>query len=289
MEEATLPLPKQLLKKKQGSKQQWVWSQWIITIIWLLYTCVPFIATFLFSISGKWNTTILPESWTLKAYREVFLNPEFYSALFRSLILAFTAVMIQLIVVLMALFAISLYSNRKLAEWIEFFAIIPVALPGVVLALGVVTFYGEVFPLLTSHPVLLIGAQAAFGLPFVYWTMQNAFRTMDVRTLYAASCTLQVPTWRFVFRVLIPSLKKGIAIAAAIGFAGSFDNFALSQLIVGSSWETFPILHYKVFNLDGHQTSAMSMIAIVLTMVLTGIAGYYSHADVKLKKRGISK
>ncbi|ATW25421.1 ABC transporter permease [Candidatus Formimonas warabiya] len=259
------------------------WFMWLLTVFFLLYTFLPLTATLFFSLAQRWTTTVLPESWTIDAYVQVFSDPAFAAAMGRSLFLSVIAATIQVGVVLLALLAVNIGKNR-LGDWLEALAIIPVALPGVVLAIGAVSFYGEFLPVLLGQPVLLIGTEAAFGLPFVYWTLQNSFRAINVKLLYEAACTLRCTTFQFLTRILIPSLKRGIAVAGAMAFATAFDDFALAQLIVGAGWETYPVLLNKYFHIDGHQTSAMSMIAIIIVFLFTSVAGYLSQPIQKVPK-----
>jgi len=265
------------------NKSQEHWFMWLLTGFFLIYTFLPLIATLLFSLARRWTTTILPESWTINAYVQVFRDPAFVGTMGRSLFLSILASIIEVGVVILALLAVNIGKNR-IGDWLEALAIIPVALPGVVLAIGVVSFYGEFLPVLLGQPVLLIGAEAAFGLPFVYWTLQNSFRAINVKLLYEAACTLRCTTFQFLTRILIPSLKRGIAVAGAMAFATAFDDFALAQLIVGAGWETYPVLLNKYFRIDGHQTSAMSMIAIIITFLFTSVAGYLSQPAQNVQK-----
>lgn len=254
-----------------------------VSIFFLLYLGVPILTTVLFSLSGKWTDTILPQSWSLNAYSIIFASDEFYSSLFRTIFLCLVVAVLEVAVTIPAVFAIKI-GNEGLGRMIQILSIIPIALPAVVLALGSVKFYGATVPALLGTPALLIGVQAAFGLPFVYWTILNAFQAVDVVELYNAARTLRCGTLEFIIRIMIPSLKKGIIIAGVIAFASTFDNFALQQLIVGAGWETFAMYQYKYFTMDGHVVSTLSVIGMLIIFIMSWIAGFQSKAKGERKE-----
>lgn len=254
-----------------------------VSVFFLLYLAVPILATVLFSLAGKWTDTILPQSWSLNAYSVIFTSDEFYSSLFRTIFLCVVVAVLEVAVTIPAVFAIKI-GSEGLGRLIQILSVIPIALPAVVLALGSVKFYGEVLPSLLGTPALLIGVQTAFGLPFVYWTILNAFQAIDVVELYNAARTLRCGALEFIVRIILPSLKKGIVIAGVIAFASTFDNFALQQLIVGASWETFAMYQYKYFTIDGHAVSALSVIGMLIIFIMSWVAGFQSKTKGERKE-----
>lgn len=273
--------------EKQINSEKSIWEQRIIrivTILFLIYLFVPLIAMIFFSFAGKWTNTILPESWSLNAYTTIFSDKEFLTSLLHSLIAGSFVVVIDITIVVLALFSTTVTGNKKMENCMEAMSIIPVALPGIVMALGIIKFYGAVFPALLGTPFLLIMAQAGFSLPLCFWTLKNVFANSDMKHLYQAAATLGIPTGKFLIRVLVPSIKKGIFSAAVMAFTSSFNDFALAQLIVGARWQTLPILQNKYIKMDGHIMSAMAITGNVIIMLLLILATYFNNQK-KMEKR----
>ena len=244
---------------------------YIVTGLFLIYTIFPVISVVLFSVSGKWNMTLLPEVWSLSAYRELFMNSLFWSSFARSFLVSFLVVLMDILIITAALLGVELSGNKKMMTLLETISIIPVALPGVVLALSTVTFYGEAFPLLLGSPVLLVFSEAVFAFPFMLWSLKNTFMSINAGVLYDASCTLGVPTWKFILKILVPSLKKGMLTGGIMVFTTTFNNFALAQLIVGSGWETYQVFLNKLMRIDGHMASAMVLTGTAMTFILVAV------------------
>lgn len=273
--------------EKQLNNEKSTWEQrmlQIVTILFLIYLFAPLIAMVFFSFAGKWTNTILPESWSMDAYVTIFTDKEFCSSLLHSLTAGFFVVVIDITIVVLALFSTTVTGNKKMENFMEAMSIIPVALPGIVMALGIIKFYGVVFSKLLGTPFLLIMAQAGFSLPLCFWTLKNVFANSDIKHLYQASSTLGVPNGKFLIRVLVPSIKKGIFSAAVMAFTSSFNDFALAQLIVGARWQTLPILQNKYIKLDGHLMSAMAITGNVIIMLLLMLAAYFNNRKVMEKR-----
>jgi putative spermidine/putrescine transport system permease protein len=273
-------------KKKSISKNSLPMKIFFVVInaFFLIYIIFPLLATLLFSISSKWTNTVFPETWSLDAYKTIFTHQDFYHVIGRTVFLASIVTFIELAITIMALLGIRI-GGQKLEGLIVTLSIIPLALPGVVLALGTIKFYGIIAPFMLGKPALLIGAQTAFGLPFVYWTLLNAFKSLDVNGLYDASRTLKCSCLVFIIRILVPSLKRGIIIAGVTAFAAAFNSFALSQLLVGAAWETYPVYLYKYFKTDGHIASTLSIIfTIIIFIMSTAVAGFRNKPLSRLQK-----
>ena len=247
---------------------------YIVSILFLVYTIFPVISVVLFSFSMKWNMTLLPEVWSLSAYKELFMNSLFWESFGRSFLVSFFVVLMDIFIITAALLGVELSGSRKMMTLLETISIIPVALPGVVLALSTVTFYGEALPLLLGSPILLIFSEAVFAFPFMLWSLKNTFMSINAGVLYDASCTLGVPTWKFLLKILIPSLRKGILTGGIMVFTTTFNNFALAQLIVGSGWETYQVFLNKLMRIDGHMASAMVLTSTVMTFVLVAVCSF---------------
>lgn len=249
-------------------------------IIWafLAALVIPLVGTLLFALATRWVVTILPEGFTLGAVVNTLTHPRFAETLFRSLWLAAAAVALDGILVVPALTVLSLVHPR----WRVFFdvaTIIPFALPGVVVALGLVRFYGWAFPDVLHTPGLLVAAHAAGGLPIMYWAVHENLKAIGVRQLYEAGMLLGARPRQILAQVVIPNLLPGVASGGIFVFAFSFTDFAYANLLVGGGWPTFPVWQAGIMLLDGH-------IMAVLTIISFGILWLTTHVLAGWARRG---
>ncbi len=79
-----------------------------IVIVWLL---IPLIATVIYSLFETW-TGIVPQGFTLEAYRAIFTNNDFLTSMYQTLLVCVVPIVITILVVLLALFAVTVYFPR---------------------------------------------------------------------------------------------------------------------------------------------------------------------------------
>ena len=116
------------------------WSHRALMLLLMVYLLLPLAATLLYGFAKQWQTTVLPESWTLEWFGEMFRDLRFLEALWTSLYLCAISVALSLAVMLPAVFVITVY----LPKWETFMkgiVVLPYAVPGVVAAVGLIRAY----------------------------------------------------------------------------------------------------------------------------------------------------
>lgn len=234
----------------------------------LTYLALPVAAVFLFAVAERWTGTILPAGWTLAWFAETAAEPRLGETLSRSLLLGASVALADLALVVPALVALTVSRSR----WRPLFdtaVLLPFAMPGVVLALAIVRFYGVVWPTILNTPWLLAGAHGALALPIVYWAILNNLKGIRLAELYDAARTSGAGWLPFLWHVVLPNIRNGVAVAAVAAFAASFTDFAVANYIVGGSWLTFSVWQGYVIHLNGHVMAVTAVITFAVTLVTT--------------------
>jgi putative spermidine/putrescine transport system permease protein len=84
--------------------------------------------------------------------------------------------------------------------------------------------------------------------------------------------------------VLIPNIITGILSGVLLVCALAAGEFALANLMVGSAWKTFPIYQAQAQSQDGRIASALAVIGLVFTFVVSMALIFLTTRD----KRGRS-
>jgi putative spermidine/putrescine transport system permease protein len=234
----------------------------------VLYLALPLVATLLFALATRWTTTILPEELTVAWLVRTVREPRFAETIRRSLMLGGAVILADLILVVPALVVMAVRQSRW-RPLLDAASLIPYAMPGVVLALALIRFYGAAAPALLNTPWLLGAAHAALALPIVYWAVLNNLRAIRLHDLYEASLMCGARWTQTLRYVVLPNIRTGMAIAAVAGFTASFTDFAVANFVVGGSWLTFSVWQGYIMHQNGHIMAVTSIVSLIVTMATT--------------------
>lgn len=233
----------------------------------LLYLVVPLLGSFLYSFATDWHKTILPEGLTMKWYMDLFGDIRFIQSLGRSLIMSLGATILSLVIMVPAIFSIVLYAP-KWEKWIQSIIVMTYAMPGVILAVGLIRAYSN-----SGVPMVLvtIGAYFVGILPYMYQGTRNSLRNIHADSLMEAAEMLGASRFMAFLKVIVPNIKSGILVSALLSFSVLFGEFVLVNLLVGGSFETVQVYLYQKLNQIGHIASAIVACYFVLIAILTAI------------------
>ena len=226
-----------------------------------LYLIVPIVAVALYSIAGRWIGP-LPDYLTLENWTDAFTSPTILGAFSSSIWLAIWTTAIVLILTVPAVYWARV-SNRRIRPLLELSAVIPFALPFVVIGFSLLIFSGAFMPqLLGTFPLLIMGS-VAVSFPFVYWTIDGSMAAADVNRLTEAASSCGASQIQTLRRVVLPSIKGGIATAAMLAFALAIGEFALVRLL-GGPIVTIPVWSAEQMQIRG---GGLGPLAVVTTIV----------------------
>jgi putative spermidine/putrescine transport system permease protein len=230
------------------------------------YLVLPLLSTVAFSLATVWNKTPLPEGYTLQWYRDSLSDPQVLRGIQRSLVAGAGALVVVLALVVPALLWVHLRAPRH-KRWLEFLAVVPWALPGVVLALALIRAY--VGPWNVSRPLVLVLTYALVSLPFVFRAIDAALSAVDLRTLVEAAHTLGAGGRDVAVRVVLPNIASGILSAALLVAALASGEYVLARLLGGTGWKTFALYQAEAQFTDGRVAAALAVLGFAFTWVVS--------------------
>jgi putative spermidine/putrescine transport system permease protein len=238
----------------------------IVVFLFLLFMIVPVIATFIFSVSTRWDRTLWPEGLTLNWWKAVTSHGAFMLTLKNSFIASFATMFCLLVLVTPTAYWMQLRvpQGKPLVELITTFSF---GVPGVVLALALIRFYSKVPLPIINHPTILVAACMVLSLPFMYRPVVNALEAIDFRVLTEAAESLGANTWVILTRVIVPNIIPGIISGCLLVFSTVFAEYTLTNLLVGTRFKTFPIYLVEFTRQDGRQASALAVISFVVAWI----------------------
>ena len=236
---------------------------WAAIILIGGYLLLPLIAMAEFSTRGDFG------SRSLDAWIAIAEDPNLVEAIIVTIaIAALTAVgMLLLLVPTMAWTYIRV---PKLKRPVEFLCLLPIAIPAVVLVVGIVPIYSILSRLTRGNPLTLVFIDIILVLPYAHRALDAGMKSIDVATLAEAARSLGASWPRVMFQIIAPNLRGAILSAAVITVALVLGEFTISSLL---NYDTLQVVINLLGKRDSFVAVAVSLAALLFAFVLVlGIA-----------------
>ncbi|MCX6968320.1 MAG: iron ABC transporter permease [Verrucomicrobia bacterium] len=249
---------------------------------------LPHAGVVLVSFARDWYQSVLPTQWTLAHYQAALGHDLTVPSILNSVKYAGVATMADLLLGIGIAYVVvrTTLPGRGL---LDLFAMLPLAVPGLVLAFGylAMTQEGRVFEFLnpTKDPTaLLIIAYSMRRLPYVVRSIAAGLQQTSV-TLEEAAQNLGAPPLRAMRKITLPLISANLLAGSLLAFAFAMLEVS-DSLILAQRQSDFPITKaiYELFNLLGEGRYLACALG-VWAMVFLGIA-LYGASRILGKKLG---
>lgn len=246
------------------------WTHRSLMLLLMIYLLIPLLATGLYAFAKDWQTTVLPQSWTLEWLGEMFQDLRFLDALWTSLYLCLISVALSLVVMLPAVFVITVYLPRW-ETFMKGLVVLPYAVPGVVAAVGLIRTYSSGPIDIAGTAYILIGAYFVVILPYMYQGIRNSLLTVSAVELLNAAELLGAHRMRAFVTVILPNIWPGVIISTLLSFSVLFGEFVLTNMLVGGHIQTIQVYLYQRVGESGHLASAIAISYFAFILVMSTI------------------
>ena len=234
-----------------------------------LYLLIPFAVTLVYSLFVEW-TDILPSGFTLRNYVELFSNTTFWMSIGRTLILCIVSVIITIVLILAAMYVV-VAVNRKLAGVMQFLCMIPYALQGVILSIGIISLYTGTGTILSNRLFMLFGAYTILVLPYIYQGIRNALNSIDAEMLIQAAEMLGCGRFRAYVQVVLPNILSGILVSSLLAESIIFGDFVLANNIAGTNYKNIQVFLQANMDVSSGLSSAIVVVIFVVVALVTAV------------------
>lgn len=240
----------------------------------ILLALIPHISVLITSVSDKWFMTVIPEHYTLKYYEGVFNQELSLIGMKNSLFLSVLSTLFDLVLGVLIAYVVA----RKLIPFagiLDSLVMVPLALPGIVIAFGYVITYSDTWldPMHNPIPLLII-AYGIRRLPYMVRSASAGLQQMS-SSLEEASSTFGASRFHTLRKITAPLVMANLIAGGLLCFAYAMLDVS-DSLILAMKDKYYPITKaiYALFLEQGSGefiASALGMIAmIVLTACIMG-------------------
>jgi iron(III) transport system permease protein len=229
----------------------------------------PHISVLITSLSDKWFMTVLPDAYTTKYYEMIFQTSLPMIGIKNSLLLSSLSTLLDVVLGLLIAYVVV----RKLipfANLLDSLVMLPLALPGIVLAFGYVITYTDTFldPLHNPFPLLVI-AYAIRRLPYMVRSASAGLQQTSI-SLEEASATFGASRFYTLRKITMPLVMANLIAGGLLCFAYAMLDVS-DSLILAMKDRFYPLTKaiYALFLEQGSGEFVASALGMVGMLILT--------------------
>jgi len=207
-----------------------------VTALLTLFLTIPVILSIFAGLSANYARG-LSAGLTLDWVGQVF---ELYAdTIWRSLIVAVATLLMTLLIGVPGAYAL-VRSGGRFARIVEEIVTLPVAIPGLALALGLILAYGG-FGTFRQSTLFIVVGHVLFTLPFMLRAVIAVLDTIDWKVLDEGAASLGAPAWRRFFDVILPNISQGILAGSLTVVTLSVGEFNITWMTHTPMTKTLPV------------------------------------------------
>lgn len=244
-----------------------------------LLASIPHLGVIFLSLSESWYGTVIPESLTLRHYTEALGNGLVVPSIQNSLLYASSATLVALVIGLAVAWVV-VRSDLKLRGLLDVLVMMPLAVPGLVMAFGYLALSqeGKAFHFLVGvggNPFfLLVIAYAIRRLPYIVRSAVAGLQQSNPMLEQAASSLGATPA-RMLRRIAIPLIGANLAAGSILAFAFAMLEVS-DSLILAQQAQHYPITKaiYTLLSTLGNGTELAAALGVwSMTFLSVAIIG----------------
>ncbi|UFZ04247.1 ABC transporter permease subunit [Bradyrhizobium ontarionense] len=156
-----------------------------------------------------------------------------------SILIALGTLAVTLVVGVPAAYALYVRGGR-LARLVEEIITLPLAIPGLAIALGLLLTYGGFGSFRRSWLFILAG-HVIFTMPFMVRSVMAVFATIDVKSLDEGAASVGAAPWRRFVDIIVPNAAPGILAGSLMVVTLSLGEFNLTWMLHTPLTKTLPV------------------------------------------------
>ena len=212
------------------------YGQLFFTLIVCAFLIVPAILSALAGVTENFFVG-LKSGFTFRWIIEVW---ELYSeTIYLSLLIAVFCLIINLFIGVLAAYSLARIGGRT-ARIVEEMIVLPVAIPGLAIALALIIMYGGFRDFRTSWLFILVG-HVLYTLPFMVRSVLAVLTSTNFKILEEGAASLGAPFWHRFINVVLPNAQPGILAGSLMVITLSVGEFNLTWMLHTPMTKTLPV------------------------------------------------
>lgn len=198
-----------------------------------------------------------------------FQYQQLWEGIQNSLVIAVITVVLMLVFLLPAMILAEL-RFRKARRVIEFVCLLPISIPTVVLAVGFVPVYQQLWNVTGAVAWPLAFAIGIISLPYTFRPIQANISGVDMITLSEAARSLGAGWFKTVWSVILPNLRRGMLSSALLTVSVVLGEFTIASFLQQNTFQTGLALLEQA---DPYVASTFALAALLFVFIILVVIG----------------
>lgn len=220
--------------------------------------------------------TLLPTSWTLSNYRDLFTVTDFATYFKNSVVVALISTVLSLFIGSIGAYSLSRFRYRGISTYSRVVLLVYM-LPTTLI---VIPIYGYIVRMgLADSLMALIIANSTFTLPFTLWLMRSYFNSIPI-SLEESAMIDGCSRLQALFRVSLPIAMPGLVSVGVFSFVNAWNEFLFA--LVFTSSEVNKTLPIGLSTWVGQDNASWGMLLAASVLVTLPVLAVYTLVQKKL-------
>jgi len=256
---------------------------YVVCLSVIAFLVFPIVTIFAYSLVGSFDGGVL-SSLTLDYYRGAFANNR--DPFLMSIQIAAVTTVLDVLIGVPAGYVL-VKCDFRFSDILRELTILPMAIPGIVIGIGVVRVWGtpRLGLDLAGTTALIVAVHALFTMPFIIQTTISTLESIDFRRLEESARSLGASWLEMFLYVIIPNIYSGIIAGAVMVFALSMGEFNITFFIYSPINTTLPIALFGGFR-TASVGEASALASLFVGIVLISIVILQRLSDTTVQSGG---
>ncbi len=212
------------------------YAQFAFTLLVCLFLLVPVVMSVLAGVTVNFLQGLgsgLTLQWVYEVWR-------LYSdTIFLSLLIAIACLATTIVIGVPAAYVLA-KRGGPVARMIEETLTLPLAIPGLAIALALLITYGGIREFRASWVFILVG-HVLYTLPFMIRAVMAVLSSINFRVLEEGAASLGAGFWQRFFGVIVPNCRSGILAGSLMVVTLSIGEFNITWMLHTPLTKTLPV------------------------------------------------
>lgn len=243
-----------------------------IAYAYLLYLLTPIVLLMVGAVGDEWSGTLLPEGLTWRWFEQVWQDPSYRSALFTTLKIALATCVINILVVVPLVYAITIHLPVAARRIAAMAALLPIAVPQLVIGFAfILAFSSALMPWLGSL-WLLIAGHIVITLSYLFYSISAEIEHSPLPRYELMARSFGASSRQRFCHLYLPMARRSILTGTMTVAALSIGEFELSNLIAGFMSRPYPVVLLQAFYRATGFASAATVLLLSLALLFALIS-----------------